>query len=330
MAAKRETPTKATRKKPAAPRAAVKAPAAKRPASKPAVAKAPAAAAKPRKAASPARAAAKSKPVAAKAKPAARKPAVPRKKRVLPAALAPASLAPGLSEEERIEAAKYLPRDLPKRLFEEEQFLFPESYGVTRVRLLIKDPEWLFVHWDVDPKTLEALRSELGERVLALTRLTLRIADPDNGGSQTILLPPGSRSWYVRADAGRSRAYRSELGLTLPSGEFRSLAHSNTVVTPRVGPSPDGVAPRRRVFGSAPTPAGRAAQAAGEAKPASVPAAPVGLEPWKPQPEHTDAAERRADGRAEGPRAAPKTAGQTKGGASDAFTPPGASETHRR
>src|SRR3989442_913478 len=45
-----------------------------------------------------------------------------------------------LSEEEQIGSAKYLPRELPPRVFEEERFIFPETYGVNRVRLLVKDP----------------------------------------------------------------------------------------------------------------------------------------------------------------------------------------------
>lgn len=153
-------------------------------------------------------------------------------------ALPPPALAvpPALTEEEQIEAAKYLPRDLPPRVFEEERFLFPESYGVNRVRLLVKDPEWLFAHWDVDPRTFDSLRGELGERASALTRLTLRVWDPGNGGATLILLPYGARSWYVRADRA-PRSYRAQLGVTLPSGEFRVLAESNTVATPRVGPS---------------------------------------------------------------------------------------------
>jgi hypothetical protein len=53
---------------------------------------------------------------------------------------------PELSDEERIESAKYMPSARP-RLFEEERFVFPESYGVNRVRLLVKDPEWLFAYW---------------------------------------------------------------------------------------------------------------------------------------------------------------------------------------
>ena len=65
-----------------------------------------------------------------------------------------------------------------------------------------------------------------------------------SGGSTDILLPPGARWWYVRTDSSR-RTYRAELGVTLPSGEFRRLAESNTVVTPRVGPSPERA--RRRM-----------------------------------------------------------------------------------
>jgi hypothetical protein len=149
------------------------------------------------------------------------------------------------TEEERIESSKYLPRRAPKRLFATERFVFPESYGVNRLRLLVKDPEWLFAHWDVDPAVLASLRTDLGERALALSRLTLRLSDTVEGGSTVILLPKTARSFYIRAD-GASRSYQAELGLTLPSGEFRVLAASNTVGTPRVGPSSEPARARVR------------------------------------------------------------------------------------
>jgi hypothetical protein len=127
-------------------------------------------------------------------------------------------------------------------LFEEDRFLFPETHGVDRVRLLVRDPEWIFAYWDVDPAGMKDLGRSLGERGLALSRLTLRVLDPVRGGSSDILLPPGARWWYIRTDSVR-RTYRAELGVTLPSGEFRRLAESNTVVTPRVGPSPPPARP---------------------------------------------------------------------------------------
>jgi hypothetical protein len=141
------------------------------------------------------------------------------------------------TEEEQIESSKYSVSP-PKRLFEEERFLFPESYGVNRLRLLVKDPQWLFAYWDIDPKLLAGWRRELGERTMALSRLTLRLYDPGHGEDALILVPAGAKSWYVRAEVA-PRAYAAELGITLPSGEFRSVATSNTVETPRVGPSPE-------------------------------------------------------------------------------------------
>ena len=149
------------------------------------------------------------------------------------------------TEEERIESSKYLPRSAPKRLFETERFVFPESYGTNRVRLLVKDPEWLFAHWDIDAGALASMRKELGERAMALARLTLRLSDAVDGGSTVILLPKGARAWYIRAD-DEPRSYRAELGLTLPSGEFHPLAASNTVGTPRVGPAPEAARTRVR------------------------------------------------------------------------------------
>ena len=261
---------------------------------------------------------------AAPARKPAAKAAAPRK-RATPKNAAPV-LEPPLTEEERIEAAKYLPRDLPKRLFEEERFVFPESYGVTRVRLLVKDPEWLFAHWDVDPKTLASLKGEVGERAMALSRLTLRIADPDQGGQKTILLPPGARSWYVRADARRARVYMAELGVTLPSGEFRALAESNKVATPRVGPSPEVARERKRV-GPPPESAGADTRASAGAASGAARARTVKAEPWRPSPEHVDAAPGGKGGSASEGKAPAETA---RGGASDAFRTAGASDVHRR
>ena len=171
--------------------------------------------------------------------PAPRPDAAPRRERKpRPRAEAPLDEQPvtGLTDEEQIESAKYQPRRAKPRVFEEERFLFPQSYGVNRLRLLVKDPEWLFAHWDVDPKSLEALRAELGNRASALSQLTLRVFEDKRGGASTFLLPQDARTWYVPMRT-TGRAYRAEVGVILPTGEFRPLARSNSVATPRVGRS---------------------------------------------------------------------------------------------
>jgi hypothetical protein len=247
----------------------------------------------------------------------ARTARVPAKRASLEVVPAP----PGLNEEDTIRSAKYLPRDLPPRLFEEERFLFPKSYGINRVRLLVKDPEWLFAHWDVNPGTLETLGASLGQRTMALARLTLRVIDPARGGSSDILLPEGARGWYIRADTAR-RSYRAELGLTLPSGEFRRIAESNVVVAPRVGPSEE-MASRTITYGQA----GRITRAAALRQAAEEVRA-VGKSargPW-----HAPS----VDGAAEGSGAAgsgpPGSHRGGRPGASDTFRPGGASDVHRR
>jgi hypothetical protein len=201
-------------------------------------------------------------------------PARPRKV-AIPAAR-PALPDPALSEEEKVLDAKYLPRELPPRVFEEERFVFPQSYGVNRVRLLVKDPHWLFAHWDVDTRVREQLRGEKGERFAALARLTLRLVDKAVAGN-TIVLPEGARSWYLRAAPGH-RSYEVELGLTLPSGEYRLLARSNAVSTPRVGPAAEKATRRvsYRVAANLPPSASLPASGGGSGPIAT--AAPAGAE----------------------------------------------------
>jgi hypothetical protein len=214
----------------------------------------------------------------------------------------------GLSEEEEISSAKYLPRELPPRVFEEERFLFPESYGVNRVRLLVKDPEWLFAYWDVDPASLTELRGALGERAMALSRLTLRILDSDDGGASVILLPEGARWWYVRIGAAH-RSYRAQLGVTLPSGEFRPLAESNTVVAPWIGPSPEGATRVVRYRGSE-----RAETVTGPRAPAG-----AGAGPWVPPPQPSTAARQEPLPEDAGGSDVLAHGGAGRGGASDVY-----------
>ena len=258
-------------------------------------------------------------------RPARRRPtkAVPPAPPIMIAVAAPEAPTSALTEEERIESSKYDLREpqRPRRVFEEERFLFPETYESDRVRLLVKDPEWLFAHWDVSPSTLQRLRDDLGERATALSRLTLRLEDPAESALSVVLLPEGARSWYVRTHSTQ-RAYRAALGVTMPSGEFRPLATSNVVVAPGGSPSPQRA--RRRVgFSRA-----QSAQAAAELEQRGA----IG----------TNGGERKsaAHGAAEAAdpvdyidgSAASSQSEQTaqRGGASDALGPGGASDVFRR
>jgi hypothetical protein len=126
----------------------------------------------------------------------------------------------------------------------DEAAALPVSYGKTRVRLLMQSPGRLFVHWDLSPAVLEELKTQLGHRTAALARLAIRITVPGGGRPLMVLLPKGARSWYVDVPPHRIE-YRAEVGLLLPSGEFRAAGASNPIRMPRTEPSP--VTAERRV-----------------------------------------------------------------------------------
>jgi Domain of unknown function (DUF4912) len=134
---------------------------------------------------------------------------------------------------------------------------------VSRVSLLVRDPETLFVHWDLDPGALVALRQEIGERPAALARLTLRIVDAVRGEATSVLVSRDLRRLYHRVEPGGG-AFRAEVGLTLPSGAFRRLAGSEPAVTPRVGPSSERAGLTVRYSDARRLPPGAAFATAGE------------------------------------------------------------------
>ena len=106
----------------------------------------------------------------------------------------------------------------------------------SRLRLMPRDPGTLFAFWELSADDLEALRQELGERTLAVSAVTLRVFDPESGACHWLLKGSSARSSYLPAHPDWA-AHQVELGLTLPSGEFRPLATSNVVEPPRLGPS---------------------------------------------------------------------------------------------
>jgi uncharacterized protein DUF4912 len=123
----------------------------------------------------------------------------------------------------------------------ESDVRLPVSHGPTRIRLLARNPEWLFAHWNVDPEVVGSLGPTKGP---AAINLVLRLFGPGPAGPTLVHLPAVTRTLYVRADHGPGK-YRAELGLILASGQFVRLADSNIVSAPRSGPS--SRAARRRV-----------------------------------------------------------------------------------
>jgi hypothetical protein len=101
----------------------------------------------------------------------------------------------------------------------------PESYGDTRVVLMVVDPKTVFAYWDVAAADLETARENAGASAPAVLRFH------GNGELFDVEVDLAARNWYVPLwSAGKS--YSVELGLKGEDGSLCSLAKSNPAETP--------------------------------------------------------------------------------------------------
>ena len=110
----------------------------------------------------------------------------------------------------------------------------PEGYGTTEAALLPRDPNWMFVYWEITENSRKNLAREHGEDVFQKGRQVIRVYDVSDGASAKyfdIAVMHEAKSWYVNVqEAGR--AYCCEIGLVLPDGKFIGIVKTNTVNLP--------------------------------------------------------------------------------------------------
>lgn len=100
----------------------------------------------------------------------------------------------------------------------------PRSYGQSIVFAMARDPEMLFVYWDIDwPKAFAAAAP-------ANQKVYLRVQDADGAEVDLIPVEPMSRNCETGVEAGRS--YRVDLGYFDQIQTWRSVGVSEIVETP--------------------------------------------------------------------------------------------------
>ncbi len=139
------------------------------------------------------------------------------------------------SEESKLREFESYPffRNTSERVGELE-YPIPERYGETKVVLLVKDPDWAFVYWDIEISRLREIKKKLEE-----SDFVLRIYEFEEPSSKSeseysfyfdIPIQITDFSWYVNLP-NRGSYYRAEIGLVNSSG-FELIASSNIVSTP--------------------------------------------------------------------------------------------------
>ncbi len=110
-----------------------------------------------------------------------------------------------------------------------------------RAVLMVRDPYWLQVNWEVSSRTIQRARVALAENwhtatpILRLLRIpTTILGDCSEEVEREVEIHGAVNCWYLDVQDPPG-SFRVELGYQTDGGQFFSLARSNTVSTPNPG-----------------------------------------------------------------------------------------------
>lgn len=115
----------------------------------------------------------------------------------------------------------------------------PERYDDTGVTLLLRDPDWAFVFWEVKGSDYASVNQEYGFKYLAIRLLEMaELQDPPPANCPYFNLPLQSThgTRYINLPSPRSW-YQAELRAIFSEKESRLLARSRPVWAPAAEPA---------------------------------------------------------------------------------------------
>jgi hypothetical protein len=108
----------------------------------------------------------------------------------------------------------------------------PEHYGDDKLVVMVRDPFWVFLYWELEgPSGREALS------VGGTENWAIRVFCLTDSTSYFATVKTWARNWYLQVSP--ARRYRFELGYFGTGGSFAPVVSSREVETPRAGPSED-------------------------------------------------------------------------------------------
>lgn len=116
-----------------------------------------------------------------------------------------------------------------------EHKALPQGYGETMAALMPRDPNWMFVYWEITPNSKARLAREHGSDLFKKGRQVLRVYDlaHADGSARHFDIPVmlDANNWYVHVQEGGG-SYCCELGLIRPDGNFIGIVKTNPVTLP--------------------------------------------------------------------------------------------------
>lgn len=116
----------------------------------------------------------------------------------------------------------------------------PERYNKTYLRVLPKDPNWLFVYWEISEETIDTAINKTGIEQFKAAKPILRlldITDIEYNGTNAwkyfdVHVHYYANNWYVKVPEP-GRTYIVEYGNITSGVTFFPMMQSNVVKTPR-------------------------------------------------------------------------------------------------
>jgi len=109
------------------------------------------------------------------------------------------------------------------------------AYSATEAALLPRDPNWMFIYWEITDASKAAVRKTHGQDIFEKAGAVIRVYDMTSadGARRHFDVPVmiDAKNWYVNVqEAGRP--YSCEVGLVTPEGAFIGIVKTNTVNLP--------------------------------------------------------------------------------------------------
>lgn len=109
------------------------------------------------------------------------------------------------------------------------------------ITLLARDPNWLYVYWDIPEEKNTAFSAELGEDLWKRSIPALKVTNITRNESFFIRINEFSDNWYINVQYSNN-LYMVEIGRKISDNFFISISNSNSIVTPGNYVSPDTTA----------------------------------------------------------------------------------------
>lgn len=152
-------------------------------------------------------------------------------------AAAPTAKGKAESWQEKVEDTKYYLGAEERGFVAEEEL--PASYGDNKIVLMVRDPHWAYVYWEINNNKIAEAKRKL-QPIFDQSSLILRVYDVTNiefdGTNATswfdIDIPDVLGNWYVNLGSP-NRSFCIDIGYRKPDRGIFTLSRSNRITSPR-------------------------------------------------------------------------------------------------